>query len=345
MTERQKNEVQLGDPKVFVLETRNGIAESVRADVTLSKDDKEFCYIYKRPVITAKGYNKLNQVSAITILSPPMIGDRANPIVETDDIGSPTRVTVRKIAVGYSPIGSICIIDETVNFDINSYLRQEVFKAWEKFQNIGELVTKPSEPIAQKMFIPIIGSNGILLDMYHEEAKNLIASYLQRQKYAARIAGSIARRNCLKAHPAIATTTCKFLNNKAYVTVYGFKLGMTKSQVVDLAEAASNGETIDNVELIAQKSTAQSEDVNTEYSDVGDPSLDGDDSNSSDEIDIIDDKTSVLEKIINYRKVIGGDKFDEVVPENIFDMSEKEQKEILNIVGKEVLKVASKRID
>lgn len=334
---KQKNEIQLGDPKCFAIQSRNGMAEAVRAEVKLSKHNSEFCLIYGRPAITAKGYAKLNQVAGISILSPQMIGDKANPIIDYED-GSPSRVTTRKIGVGYSPIGSLCVIDETVCFDLNSYLRQQAFKKWQEFRNIGKLVTKPDGPLENQTFIPLIGTNGILLDMYHEESHKLISDHLGRQKFAARIASAIARRNCLKAHPAIATSTCKIRDGVASVIVYGFKMDFSRNDIEKIAEKAAEGKAADNVELIEHKTDADDEDLSVE-NDVSDP--EHDDSPHKQNIDTNQDteeESSTLEKIISSRKIIGPSKFDEIVPDDIFDKSEKEQKEIYNVIGKEILR-------
>jgi len=336
---KMKHEVELGNPKCFAIQTRNGMAEAIRAEITLSKNDKDFCIIYGRPCITAKGYAKLNQVAGISILSPQMIGDKANPIIEYED-GSPSRVTTRKIGVGYSPIGSLCVIDETVNFDMNSYLRQQAFKKWQEFQNIGKLVSKPKGDLENKTFIPLIGSNGLLLDMYHEESQKLISDHLGRQKFAARIASAIARRNCLKAHPAIATTTCKIKDGVASVIVYGFKIDFSRSDIERIAENAADGKAADNVELIQHQTNADSEDLSVE-NDVTDPEHDDMEPNADVDTDQDSEpEVSTLEKIINYRKVIGPKKHDEIVPEDIFDKSEKEQQEVLNRIGKEILRRA-----
>ena len=71
----QENQVDFGEPKAFVIKSSHGIAEAVRSEVTLREERQEFCYVKGRPTITSAGYNKLNQVSAISILSPLNIGN------------------------------------------------------------------------------------------------------------------------------------------------------------------------------------------------------------------------------------------------------------------------------
>lgn len=339
-----KNKVVLGDPKCFAVNTRSGIATSIRADVSLSKDENHFCLIHGKPEITAKGYNRLNQVAGVSIIGPRYIGDKPNPYIDYDDENkTTTRVITRKIAIGLSPIGSLSIIDEIVNFDVESYLRQEAFSKWQKYRNMGDFVTKPKEDIANKVFIPIIGNKGILLDMFHQETINLINNYETKEKFASRIADSIARRNCLKAHPAIATSSCRFDGpKKIIVTVYGFKHEYSRNQLEDIKDQAANGQLPEgnpSHEVITHDSYVGQEDLVSE--DVGDPEQDGT-TQEPDDINTHEGET-IIQKIINLRKAVGGEFYDKTVPDDIFDMSEEKQQEVLNILGKEVLK-RTKRI-
>jgi len=335
----EKNNVSLGDPKCFALNTNKGVATAVRAEVSLSKNDNHFCMIHGKPEITSKGYNRLNQVAGISIIGPRYIGDKPNPYIDYDkDSKATTRVITRKIAIGLSPIGSLSIIDEIVNFDVESYLRQEAFNAWQKFRNMGDFVSKPKEDIANKIFIPIIGNKGLLLDMFHQETINLINNYETKEKFASRIADSIARRNCLKAHPAIATSSCRFDGpRKILVTVYGFKHEYSRNQLEDIKDQAADGQLPEgdpSHEIITHDSYIGKEDVVSE--DTGDPEHDSSISEPQD-IDSMGGETTI-QKIISLRKVVGGEFYDKTVPEDIFDMNEEEQKEILTILGKEVLK-------
>jgi len=328
---QHNNEIVLGDPKIFIIKRKDGIAKAVRADVPLSKNEGDFHIIQGRPSISSKGYNKLNQVAGISVIQPQMIGDNMNPILEYDkDSGATSKVIIRKIGVGYSPIGNLCVIDETVSFDTSAYFKQEVFRKWKKFRHMGEFQYNPNEDIAKKVFVPIIGRAGILLDMKHPESINLMNEYLNRQKFAERIAASIARRNCLKAHPAIATSTIKFKGRQAIVTVYGFKLDYNHKKIENIVEDASRGVVRDNAELIEHNTIADSDEVEMETASSGDPEHDKVSDNKEIPDTQLQDQKSTIEKIVDMMPVIGSDKYQEIVPDTVFDMDESGQEQILS---------------
>jgi len=344
--QKESHEVSLGDSRYFIIKKHNGVAKAIRADISLRKVDGDFCMVHGNASITSSGYNKLNQIAGISVIQPQMIGDKMNPIIEYDpDSGATTKVTIRKVGVGYSPIGNLCVIDETVSFDTAAYFKQEVFKKWKSYRHMGEFQNNPNEDIAKKVFVPIIGRSGILIDMEHPESLKLMADYLNRQKFAERIAGSIARRNCLKAHPAIATTTVKFKGGGAVVTVYGFKLDYKHSEIESIVSNAAVGIVTDNSELIEHQTIADSEEVGMETASSADPEYDRiADNTEVPEIQIQDNK-STIEKIVDLMPVVGSETFNEMVPDSVFEMDDADQSRILSDLCKIVFKNAKKPIN
>ena len=106
----------IGRSDLFVIRDSQGIARAFKATVRLSERQKEIANVSGNWVVTIAGYNKLNQIAGLSMITPPSIlfegVEHANPYVEykEDQI---QRVIARKLVIGYSPAGMLVITDST----------------------------------------------------------------------------------------------------------------------------------------------------------------------------------------------------------------------------------------
>lgn len=135
----KNNEAQLaelGDPQVWIKKTPTGQIRSVRAVINLREDQGELVEVEKKLTISAKGYRRANQIASLAILTPDTIKipdvDRGTievpnpfPIIDKES-GTQKGVWVKKIAVGYSPIGSIAVSSTTMFYDFSIYFLEDL---------------------------------------------------------------------------------------------------------------------------------------------------------------------------------------------------------------------------
>lgn len=275
--------VLFGDSQIFIRRDENGAASrGFKATVNLSQALGEVVVIQDKAIITATGYNKLNQLATVNILTPPLctvdgVG-QSNPHVERHPQTKVIQtVNVRKVAFGFSPTGNMVAIDKTLFFNIYTYLLQDLQAKIKKYPACGCLGVKDSRPdsishqsqvwkttpqgkkycepgnvqeidVKKKpmAFYPIEEPVGIWVDISHPEIMAAFDSHVQRQKFGDRIAQTIVERNCLKSHPAIAVTNVLLAGpdkgGVATVEVYGWQHNMNVRSLNDMADKISKGE-------------------------------------------------------------------------------------------------------
>lgn len=249
---RQSKIVALGDGQAFARFDRGGkLVRSVKARISLSAAEGEIYSItayddeknkYKKTNIAAPGYFKMNKVAGVSLVTPPHLilndGRKVSNPYADDEKGE---VIVRKVAVGYSPLGNLVAIDSYIRFDVHTYWLESVLKAIQ-YENVGEVVSDLSITNDQRtdyFFVPIMPGLSAKLNRKHKEFLKLLQERIQLQKYIERRASTIAERNALKKHPLIAAqtvvTTGEGRNRTASVEVFGWKAdaGDELSQVVD----------------------------------------------------------------------------------------------------------------
>lgn len=297
----------LGDGQVFIRRDEKGVAKSFKATVQLSQALGEVVVVQDKAIVTAAGYNKLNQLATVNILTPPSCivdgVEQSNPHVERHPQTKVIQtVNVRKIAFGFSPTGNMVAIDKTLFFNIYTYFLQDLQAKIKKYPACGCLGVKDSKPpmisyqsqewkttaqgkrycepgavktidIKEKpmAFYSIEEPVGIWVDISHPEILAAFESHVQRQKFGDRIAQTIVERNCLKAHPAIATTNVILggldrdgKNGTATVEVYGWQHDMNLKSLNNMADKISRGEVTEkDIEVIVSKEEATFEEAET----------------------------------------------------------------------------------
>lgn len=250
---KQRNIALLGEGQGFVTRNKDGFVETIKAQVALSEARKEIYSVGGKNEITAQGYNRCNQIAGLSILNPPRLffagDDQSNPYVEFDNEKKRTIsfVAIRRIAIGPGPTQNIVAIDSTLLFSTYVYLLQDLQKRIKKVPAAGgyghgDYKPEHLEKVIKRCF-PFEVETGVILyaDLAHKEIQDALSQHTQRCKFAERIATTIATRNCLKAHPAIAAQTVQPVGGIARVTVYGTKTTYDFSKLQQMAEDISAG--------------------------------------------------------------------------------------------------------
>lgn len=268
--------------RVFIKQTADGrILAPVKAQMQLSEAKGQLYKIAKKYTISADGYSHLNKVASISIATPPDVSvdgvRQPNPFVERDDRKMILTVNIRKIGVGYSPVGNIVAIDKTLFYNIYTYFIESIqakMKAekWEtvdgKRRKTSELEypdcavigtfgeDRPKEDFkkgAKWVFLLTQDPLGIWIDYKDPAIQKCLDEHTQRQRFGDRIAATIVERNIYKSHPAIGISQVQpsNLNESGYtprgvgavatVTVHGWRGALDSTDITDLTRQAANG--------------------------------------------------------------------------------------------------------
>jgi hypothetical protein len=305
--EPQAELVELGSPQVFVSKTANGDVKAVKQTVALTQDD---CYSVQGTVaLKAVTYDKLNQIAGLSTVNPPQIidaidGVQPNPYIKRNSKGLIESVTIRKMAIGYSPIGNLAIVDQTVQYSLNTYFIQDILSQMKKDKNCAKRVKesgisdedKKNSIFVPEYYEPFTGEAvGLLLDIRTEGARKIFKNHDERQQHAERRAETICRRNCLKRHPAIAVTNVTMRQGRALVTVYGFKNDMDKNELLKTVDKITYGKNVENAVIEADNIVANNEDDIAASQDISmDPSSQMSEIVEAAEVDVEDNKKTVV---------------------------------------------------
>jgi len=236
----------IGDTRIQIKRSANGNLQAVKGTVVLSVAKNEIVEVKKRMLITAIGYDALNKVAGLSLVMPkrievPRYGAQPNPFFEVNpDTGAIRFVMAKMSAVGYSPIGSMCVVDQTLLFDLGAYFKMDAMAKIKYKHGTGKIANKQlltEEERTYGHFMPILDENfGIWLDARHEEFMKLLTEHQQRQRFAERIALGILKRNCLRHHPSIAASVVIPQGGEAAVTVIGHRHELTDEQIRRLVD-------------------------------------------------------------------------------------------------------------
>jgi len=260
--------------------------KNVMATVNLSEAAQDFFNIQGKSIISAAGYKKLNRIASINIISPPTLwwNDKEvpNPYpIQGREEGTVKAIMMRRIGIGFSPIGNLVIIDKSLYFNIHTYWMETLAKLASTKPAVAKLGIRYMCPFAPGetsqegkegefyvrtpenkvyLFIGMEAGTGIWLDLSHDEAIKIFKDHTQRQKFAERIGQTILDRNILKDHPAIGLQNVLPKNGWAQVSVYGWKHDLTRTDFDDLTRRAIAGEQIEGAEVVKGTVTVDEED-------------------------------------------------------------------------------------
>jgi len=281
VTKKETNELaEFGDPKVWIKRTPTGEIRSVRADMVLREEQGELVEVEGKLTISAKGYYQLNKIAGLNILTPDSIkipcperGVREvpNPFPIIDPAsGTQKGVWVKKLVAGYGPTGAMAITSTTLYYDFSLYFLEDIQRKVRFNKEAGRLTFREQlteEEKATGLFVPIEGDFGVWANTAHNEVQKAISTWLQMKKFGERKAQTVAERNAMKHHPALALQLGtvqggqKFRWAKTVVT--GWMHDHTQKELEEMA--LGDGETIkiadEEVEVTDVSEKLENEDV------------------------------------------------------------------------------------
>jgi len=242
--------VELDFANVFVRREGDILLNPFYAKIKLSEKNGHIYSIKGKYAITSTGYIQLNKIASVNLVTPQMVMidgvARPNPHVERN---AKTKVietvNVRKIAVGYSPVGNITIIDKTLFYNVYTYFIQSIQSKMKKNAKCAFVGTKEDQPTKSKSgkwaWYETADPLGIWVDYTNSLIIDALEDHTQRQRFGDRIAQKIVERNLLKDHPAIGISQPDVSQGIASVLVYGWKHKFRAEEIQDISAQAERG--------------------------------------------------------------------------------------------------------
>jgi len=327
--------VGLGSGKTLVSTSPEGAIQAIKGDVELSVFAKDIIEISGNPVITASGFDKINKLAGLSLVMPnkidvPGYGTQPNPFFITDDATGGVRFVMAKMSsVGYSPVGNLAVVDQTLMFDLLSYFKMDCLAKIKKIAGLGKLAYKDQLTEAEQKcgyFIPVLDKNyGIWMNTAHPEFIRVINDHSQRQRFAERIALGILKRNCLRHHPAIGIMNVQLEKGgtcKIPILAWRKALGMEEIRRIsedksarEAAGAKTIEETIDTEALHAEETAvdiaeAVSDSVKTSTPDVSDSLSSKEEKPIKVDTKLLSDREKNEIRISEMREAIGEENWD-----------------------------------
>ncbi|WP_342538490.1 hypothetical protein MKY15_20820 [Sporosarcina sp. FSL K6-1540] len=278
---RKQQAVDLGDGKVFVKKVNGGQIQSVKGTITLNEKNGEIATIQGKTMTTAKGFNTLNQIAGLSIITPDkltlpdgQIVVNPYPMIDPES-GTIAKVWVKKIAIGYSPIGNLVITSATLLYDIKMYFIQDLSKKVGYSREAGRVCMEQmltEDEKTNSIFLKIDGFLGIAANIQHKDVLKAIDTFINKKQFAERNAQSICERLVMSKHPALASAAYVTKQGEiARVPVVGYVHDFNREELLDIADKAERGEEIEvgnqKVEIIEAVVEATAEDIATDTDD------------------------------------------------------------------------------
>lgn len=251
---KRQNVAVLGDGEVFVKRVNGGHIRSVKGAVTLSERNGEIATIQGKTMTTAKGFNTLNQIAGLSIVTPEkltlpdgQIVVNPYPIIDSES-GTISKVWVKKIAIGYSPTGNLVITSSTLLYDIKMYFIQDLVKKVNYSKDAGRICMEQmltEEEKQNSIFLKIDGFLGVAANIQHKDVLKAIDTYINKKQFAERNAQSICERLVMSKHPALASAAYVAKQGEiAKVPVVGYVHDFNREELLDIADKTERGEEI-----------------------------------------------------------------------------------------------------
>lgn len=264
--QKNKNELaELGDGEVFVKRTSDGFVKAIKGVVKLSEQKGQLVDIKGKTTITAVGFYEMNKMAGLSIITPDKLTLPSGqvvvnpyPIIDKES-GSISKVWVKKMCIGYSPIGNLVITSGTLLYDIRMYFIQDLVKKIKKDKSAGNIIAEhmlTDEMNEKGIFQKIEGNIGVWADFEHPEILKAMETFVQNKLFAERKAQTVCERNALKKHPALSQT---YVNPQgpvgarmAAIPVVGWTHDLSQNELLELADEATNVEE-GEIEVNGQK--------------------------------------------------------------------------------------------
>lgn len=210
----------------------------------------------QKPVITAAGYFRMNQVGGVSFATPETIlGEdgklKGNPYAFPDAADEKKWVKVRRIGIGMNAVGALVAIDLTVTYSLVTYFAQDIWAKWKprsgdpkKWAELyaGDAVPEEVRTNPKRKIVSCPGGVVLALDLMNNEVLGLLQDNINRHKFAERNAITICERNILKKFFAAS-----LIDNSLFVQVISWQRGREQFDIMHAVERISAGEKVDNV--------------------------------------------------------------------------------------------------
>jgi hypothetical protein len=193
--------------------------------------------------LTAEGYNRINAVAGCSVAQPPSImvdgQARENPFVQRAENGDLKRIVIGINVAGPAPLtGNIVVVQYTLDLDPRTDLQHMLSnimqgKEWKNQQDKdgppkptdgddGPAVTPPVRLLHEHDWLkwreqttqpwdwhwmPLYGGMGLAHQVTHSKVQHAYDKFIGILDNIFRKAQTVARRNAMKAHPALAHQT------------------------------------------------------------------------------------------------------------------------------------------
>ncbi len=167
-----------------------------------------------RAGITYSGLLKLNSVAGCAVGQPPTVNvdgeTKTNPYVQrvtrpNGRLGDIIRVVINVAVVGPAPAtGNPVVVNYTLDYDPGKDFAHMLATVGEKYPECCYLAPEPEELSHGWSWHPIYGEIGFLFDLRSPEIFKSYTKFIKMQSDAVKKAQTVARRNAMKAHPALA---------------------------------------------------------------------------------------------------------------------------------------------
>ena len=242
--------------------------------------------------LTVPGYDAINRVAGCSVALPPTIQvdgkDRENPYVERyEDTGTTTgdirRIVICVVVAGMSQIGTPVVVRYTYEYEPGKEFLHALGKLavdcdWKTkartYEGVVEIVARDdfqafvesqADKRARWKYVPMFSGVGYACNLAHPAVMAVYVEMLQVSKEAGKKAITVARRNAMRAHPALSRGAVEIdqATGKGFTTVTGWTASrdavrdyhalmadLARGISADLRGAADAGvEVVDRVEV------------------------------------------------------------------------------------------------
>lgn len=200
-----------------------------------------------RAHLTAPGYQKCNGVAGCSIAQPPQVivdsEVRENPYVVRNPDGDITRIVIQQNVAGPAPLtGNVVVVQYVLDLSPVSDLQHMLSNLMKRRKDGDDdddhagprgdppvlLIDKTDWPSFREQYegadrwrwkwLPLYSGVGIAHDLTNDAVKRAYDKFIGIMEHVHRKAQTVARRNAMKAHPALATQSV-VVNNHGEATV------------------------------------------------------------------------------------------------------------------------------
>lgn len=206
-----------GESATLVKFTKTGAVRALRTMVRLNPDAGHVYEMNGKQLITAAGYDYLNNALGVTFFMPPTVtgedgSEHCNPYVIRDKHDNVLRIKIRCVGVGRNATGNWVAQDSTLYYDLVPMMAQDVLSKWKPYgqepKDWGTLYdceTVPQEVIDDpKIKCLAIPGGYVLACKLSGEMLEVVSGHAHRVRFATRNAETIVKRNILKRFMGLA---------------------------------------------------------------------------------------------------------------------------------------------